>query len=187
MNTDPTHPTPNAPETLPMSSTQPRRSLFAAIKDAPQPSRPAADDPLTRFDIVEAADELTPLPRDTYEGVATAGKLIQSSRGTDGYRLEFRVTQGEYNGRRLWHTYWLSEKALPFSKRDLKKFGIDSLLTLKSPFPADRYVCRLAVVVKCEDDGRERNEVTCITVLRTQEPPANPFPLPPAAEPEAQK
>lgn len=187
MSLEPTTPNPNTPETPLVNTAPPRRSLFDAIANTPQPSRPAADDPLAQFDTVEAADEPTPLPRDTYEGVATAGKLVQSSRGTDGYRLEFRVTQGEYAGRKLWHTYWLSEKALPFTKRDLKKFGLDSLQKLKSPFPADRYVCRLAVVVKCEDDGRERNEVTSITVLRTQEPPANPFPLPPAAEPEAQK
>ncbi len=194
MNTAPTNPTPNARETSPMRITPPtpetpRRSLFDAIANTPAPtqSRPTEDDSLAWFDTVEAADERTPLPRGAYEVVATVGKLTESQSGTRGYRLEFRVLTGDHAGRKLWHTCWLTRKAAPFSMRDLSKFGINTELKLKSPFPADRYVCRLAVVVRREDDGRERNEVTSITVLRTQDPPANPFPLPPAAEPEAQK
>jgi hypothetical protein len=71
------------------------------------------------------------------------------------------VADGDFKGRKIWHTLWLSEKAVPYSKRDLKKFGIHSLSQCEQPVPRGIY-CTISVVVRTEDDGSTRNTVTKI-------------------------
>ena len=113
------------------------------------------------FDETEAAPDFAPVPAGTYEVDLVHGELCQSQKGTTGYTLHLVVADGEFKGRKIWHTLWISEKAVRFSKRDLKKFGIHSLSQCEQPVPRGIY-CTISVVVHTEDDGSTRNNVTKI-------------------------
>jgi len=52
----------------------------------------------------------------------------------------------------------LTEKALPYAKRDLGKIGITKMEQLDRPLPA-RLLTEVKVVVRTDDDGVERNRV----------------------------
>jgi len=133
------------------------------------------DDIFDRFDAAEAADDFKPLPRGAYIALAVGGRLEKARTGTDCYTFEFRVTEGEYTGRRVWLSRYFTHAAIEYTKRDLKKFGINSGERLKAPFPAGRFVVKLTIVVRKTDDGIERNEVKNIEVVRLQEPEADPY------------
>jgi hypothetical protein len=133
------------------------------------------DDIFDRFDTTEAADDFGPLPKGVYVTLAVGGKLDKASTGTDCYKVEFRVIEGQYLGRRLWWDKYFTTAALPYTKRDLAKLGIDSKAKIYQPFPANRMVCKLTVVLRRGDDGTERNEIKNLEVIRVQEPPADPF------------
>lgn len=133
------------------------------------------DDIFDRFDTTEAADDFGPLPKGVYVALAIGGKFDKARTGTDGYTVEFRVIEGEYTGRRLWMTKYFTVAAMPYTKRDLAKLGIDNKAKLQGPFPANRLVCKLTVSLRKDDDGTERNEVKNLEVIRVQEPTADPF------------
>lgn len=133
------------------------------------------DDILDLFDATTAADDLGPLPKGTYVALAVKGERTTAKTGTAGYTVEFKVIEGEYAGRRVWMTKYLTPAAMPITKRDLAKLGIDSKDKLAAPFPANRLVCKLTVTVRTLDDGTSGNEVKQIDLLRVQEPEADPF------------
>jgi hypothetical protein len=83
------------------------------------------DDFQNLWDRTEAADEkLDPLPPGTYRCLVSDGRLSLANTGSRSYKLTFAVLEGEYSNRKLWHDLWLTERALPMSKRDLLKLGI---------------------------------------------------------------
>jgi hypothetical protein len=114
-----------------------------------------------RFEEVEAAPEFAPVPAGTYEVDFVEGQLCSSNSGTRGYNCSFQVSNGEHAGRKIWHTFWLSESALPYTKRDLLKLGIRTLGQCEDPVPPGIF-CTVKVVVRTEDDGTQRNRVTHI-------------------------
>jgi hypothetical protein len=114
-----------------------------------------------RFDEVEAAPDFLPVPAGTYEVDLIHGELCVSQNGVTGYTCHFEISDGDYRGRRIWHTAWLSEAALPYSKRDLKKLGIHHLEQCEKPVPPGIF-CTVKVVVRVDDDGTQRNRVTGI-------------------------
>lgn len=114
-----------------------------------------------RFDEVEAATEFAPLPAGTYEVDFVNGQLCSSTSGTTGYNCSFQVSEGEHAGRKIWHTFWLSEAALPYTKRDLAKIGIRTLGQCEDAVPPGIF-CRVKVVIRADDDGTQRNRVTHI-------------------------
>ena len=64
------------------------------------------------------------------------GELASSkSKATPGYKLTFKVVDGEHAGRQFWHDCWLTAAALPQTKRDLAKIGVTSLEQLEKPLP----------------------------------------------------
>ena len=89
-----------------------------------------------KWNETEAADEFGPLPPGEYVAHIIDGDLEQSrSKGTPGYKLEFKVIEGEHSGRHFWHDVWLTEAALPQAKRDLGKLGVTDLSQLEQPLP----------------------------------------------------
>lgn len=150
----------------------PRPPLTALV------NRNTPGDQLGKFDTTEAAAEYAPLPRGVYEATVETGGLTVSPNKKTGYQLTFRVTAGEHSGRQLRKTYWLTDAAMTYSKRDLAKFGLTTEAKLKAPFDGGRHVVKLDVVLKTDDDGRQWNEVKAVTVVRVQEPEPNPFPPP---------
>ena len=76
----------------------------------------------------EAAEDFAPLPSGEYVARIVGGELFTSkTKGTAGYKLAFRVLEGEHQGRRFWHDVCLTPAALPMAKRDLAKLGVTAL------------------------------------------------------------
>ncbi len=112
----------------------------------------------------QAATDFAPLPAGTYIARIVCGELSTAKSGTPGYKLAFRVLEGEYEGRQFWHDVWLTAAALPMAKRDLGKLGITSLEQLERPLPPGiRAKCKVAL--RKDDDGTEYNRVRSFEVL----------------------
>jgi hypothetical protein len=127
------------------------------------------------WDNTQAADEFDLLPKGDYDARLTSGEPFEApSTGNLGYKLMFVVTDGDHEGRRIWHTLWLTPNAMAWTKRDLKKLGIDSINQLDDPLPRG-IVCRLRVVIRKNDDGTEYNEVRRMEVVRIELPEDDPF------------
>lgn len=123
----------------------------------------------------DAASETGPLPAGDYVAHVAAGDLISSRvNATPGYRLTFRVCEGDYAGRRFWLDLWLTPAALPITKRDLAKIGITSLNQLDQPIPPG-IRCRVTLAQRRDDDGNVRNRVQTFTVIGIETPEADPF------------
>jgi hypothetical protein len=134
-----------------------------------------------------AADDFGPIPPGNYVCRVESGELDTSRKGTPGYKLTFCVLEGpggetQYAGRKLWHDCWLTPAALPQSKRDLVKLGIDTTEKLESPLPPG-IRCQVQVALRKDDDGSEHNRVRRFDVVGIDAPPPNPFaPAEPKAE-----
>lgn len=128
-----------------------------------------------------AAAEFGPIPRGVYECHVTNGELESSrTNRTPGYKIEFSIIDGEFQGRKLWLDCWLTSAALPQTKRDLAKLGITSPDMMEQPLPR-RIRCRVTVVIRRDDDGIERNQVRSFDVLGIDKPQTDPFQPPPAS------
>ena len=115
------------------------------------------------------------LPPGEYVCQVANGELEQSrSKGTPGYKLEFSVIDGEYKGRKVWHDCWLTEAAMPQTKRDLGKLGVTSLDQLERPLPPG-IRCKVRVVIRKDDDGNQHNRVRMFEVVGIDTPKADPF------------
>ena len=118
----------------------------------------------------EAADEFGPLPAGEYTAHIIDGDLEQSrSKGTPGYKLTFKIIDGDYTGRQFWHDVWLTPAALPQAKRDLGKLGVTDLSQLEQPLP--RFIrVKAKVALRRDDDGSEYNRVRRFDVLGIDTP-----------------
>jgi hypothetical protein len=122
-----------------------------------------------------AAGDNAPLPRGEYVCHAINGELTSSkTKHTPGYKITFRVLEGEHAGRLVWHDLWLTTAALPRAKRALAELGITTPEQMEMPLPPG-IRCKVVVVLKKDDDGIEVNEVRRFTVLGVDEAPANPY------------
>ena len=123
----------------------------------------------------QAADDFKPLPGGEYIARIENGEFEASrTKGTPGYKLTFLVIEGEHDGRRFWHDLWLTEAALPMTKRDLSKIGVESIEQLEQPLPQGM-VCRVKLALRREDDGAEYNRVRTFDVIRVDKPEVEPF------------
>ena len=123
----------------------------------------------------QAAGEMAPLPAGEYVARIIEGELIESrSNRTPGYRLTFRVLEGDYVNRRFWHEIWLTPAALPMAKRDLAKLGVQSIGQLEKPLPQG-IRCTVKLVLRKNDDGNEFNAVKSFAVISIDSPEADPF------------
>ncbi|MDZ4849420.1 MAG: hypothetical protein SGI77_08995 [Pirellulaceae bacterium] len=129
----------------------------------------------------EAAGEMGPLPAGEYVTHIVGGELESSRRNeTPGYKLTFKVIEGEFKGRLFWHDCWLTSAALPQTKRDLGKLGVTSLEQLEKPLP--RFIrCKCKLGLRKDDDGNERNRVKTFEVIGIDAPESDTFA--PAATP----
>lgn len=127
------------------------------------------------WDASQVADDFGPLPAGNYTCHIIDGKLEQSRRGTPGYKLTFKVLEpSDYAGRLLWLDCWLTAAAMPGTKRDLGKLGVQSLHQLENPLPRFFRV-RVRVVVRKDDDGTERNQVKSFEVVSFDQEMPDPF------------
>jgi len=135
------------------------------------------------WNAADAAEDFQPLPSGKYIASIESGVLSESSRkGTPSYKLTFRITEGEYKDRLVWHDIWLTEKARPIAKRDLGKLGVTGLEQLEKPMPQG-IKCEVTLALRKGDGGVEYNQVRRFDVIDMDEPEPNPFT--PVGEPEA--
>jgi hypothetical protein len=123
----------------------------------------------------EAAEDFAPLPAGEYVARVLTGELFKSqAKGTPGYKLTFRVLEGEHAGRQFWDDVWLTPAALPMAKRDLAKLGVTALDQLEKPLPPG-IRCKVKLVLRRDDDGTEYNRVKTFAVVGIDPPDADPF------------
>lgn len=131
---------------------------------------------------VEAAAEHAPLPAGAYIVHVIEGRRFNASKkGTPGYKLTFRVVEGEYADRLLYCDYWLTRAALPMTKRDLAPLGITTAGQLDQPIPPG-IRCRCKVVIRANNDGEEYNQVRKIEVIGIDQNPTIDPDFPPGPE-----
>jgi hypothetical protein len=135
----------------------------------------SSDDIGNLWNSTEAAEEFSPMPAGKYTCHLIDGELSNSSRkGTPGYKMTFKVIDGEHAGRKLWHDIWLTPASMSMAKRDLARLGITSPQQLEQPVP--RWLrCMVTVVLRRDDDGSERNSVKSFEVIGKDEPEIDPF------------
>jgi hypothetical protein len=122
----------------------------------------------------KAAQDLAPLPSGMYIARVIDGTATTAKTGTLGFKLTFRVLEGEFAGRLFWHDLWLTEAAMPMSKRDLLKLGVTSLDQLDNPLPQG-IRCRVKLALRKDDNGNEHNRVRSFDVLGIDPPERDPF------------
>lgn len=123
----------------------------------------------------EAAGEFGPIPAGEYVAHIIEGELEKSrTKATPGYKLTFKVVEGDFSGRHFWLDCWLTPAAMPQTKRDLSKLGMTSLNDCEKPLP--RFIrCKCKVVVRKDDDGTERNRVKSFEVIGFDKEDDDPF------------
>jgi len=137
----------------------PRRRLLSDIVNG------GADSLRSQWERTQAAADFAPLPAGTYIARVVSGELFTSrTNATPGYKLCFRVLDGEHAGRQVWHDLWLTPAALPMTKRDLAKLGVTSVEQLEAPIPPG-IRCRVKLALRRDDDGTEYNRVRSFDVL----------------------
>lgn len=133
------------------------------------------------WDSTAAADEMGPLPAGEYIARIVTGELMASrTNATPGYRLTFRVLEGDFVNRRFWYEIWLTPAALPMAKRDLLKIGVKMLEQLERPIPQGMR-CKVRLSLRKNDQGDEFNAVKAFEVIGIDPPEVEPF-APPSAE-----
>jgi len=116
------------------------------------------------WDRTVPAQDFQPLPAGTYSARVVAAELFNAQSGTPGYKLAFKVLDGEHAGRHFWHDIWLTPPALPMAKRDLGKLGITHIEQLEQPLPLG-IRCQVKLALRREDDGAEYNRVRRFDVV----------------------
>ncbi|MDY0165276.1 MAG: hypothetical protein RBS80_01950 [Thermoguttaceae bacterium] len=146
-----------------------RKSLTDILKNG------SRDDLARQWETTEAAGDFEPLPAGQYVARIVSGELFTSTRnGTPGYKLGFRVMEGEHTDRQFWHDVWLTPAALAMAKRDLGKLGVVSLDMLERPLPLG-IRCQVKLALRRDDDGNEYNRVRAFDVIGIDEPERDPF------------
>ncbi len=119
-----------------------------------------------------AAAEFAPLPAGEYTFRIASGDLFTSKRGTPGYKLTLEVTEGNFEGRRAWCDFWLTQAALPMTKRDLLKIGVKDLDQLERPLPSG-ILLKGKLAVRSDDEGKESNRLVRFECIGVE--PEDPF------------
>ncbi len=118
------------------------------------------------WDETEAAPDYAPVPAGNYDVRLVKMHSGVSGHGTPCVNMEFRILEGDYAGRSLRHTIYLSPKALRYAKRDLAKLGMTSMEQVDGPTPKGLR-CRVSVRRRNHDDGRSFNEIAAFELLGT--------------------
>ena len=132
------------------------------------------DDLQRAWESTEAAADFAPMPSGQYVCRVVSGELFKAKTGTPGYKLTFRVLEGEHAGRLIWHDIWLTPHALPMAKRDVAKLGVTALAQLEQPLPRGMRAM-VTLALRRDDDGTEYNRVRTFEITGIDETEADPF------------
>jgi hypothetical protein len=127
-----------------------------------------------RFREAEEAAEFVVLPPGEYLADAVQGTFDTTRKGVPELKITFQIAKGDFVGQRFWLHLYLSEKALPITKRDLRKFEITDLAQIRDRWPAT-WRCRVKLTVQTSDAGNESNRAQLLEVLERLDPGPEPF------------
>ena len=121
------------------------------------------------WDNTQAA-AFDPLPSGLYRCLVSEGRLMNSqTNGTPGYRIDLQVLEGQYAGRKLWHSVWLTPDALARTKYELGELGITDLDQLEQPLPVGLTV-EVALARRTGDDGLPYNKIRSLKAIAPAAP-----------------
>ncbi len=147
------------------------------------PAGPDRSNLAAQFDTTTPAESPEPVPAGEYPARAVDARLGENRRGTPVYSMRIEITDGEHAGRRLMWRAYLSPAALPHSKRDLARLGLDSFAQLESgAVPGGLLMARVAL--RKDDSGAVFNEVRTLDPAAHKATPPAPPPACPAAQPQ---
>lgn len=108
--------------------------------------------------VPEAKNEV--LPKAVYNCVVDEGEYkLSQSAGLPMWALVYVISDGPYEGRKLFHNISFSEKALPFSRRTLARLCPEVLTSDFSPNKFDDYdILGRSVRVKTKIGKDQNNE-----------------------------
>jgi hypothetical protein len=111
----------------------------------------------------EAAAEggFEPLPEGDYTCVVIDAEMVTSSNDNLGLNVQFEVVEGEHEGRYVFHSFWLTERNIPYVKRDLAILGVEAKRASELAKAKGKLMHKKAVlhVGQEEYDGKVRNRV----------------------------
>jgi hypothetical protein len=125
--------------------------------------------------IKAAHDYGKPIPPGKYSARLLCGALDEAGTGTPTFKLTFEIKEGPHEGRRVWYDIWLSDAAQRGAVRDFNKLGIKNQEQLEQGLPPG-ILCEIAVAVRRDDNGTERNVVRTFEVTGVEKTEPNPFP-----------
>lgn len=64
-----------------------------------------------------------PIPEGDYSCIVIDAEMTKSSTDNIGLNVQFEVVEGEYEGRSVYHTFWITDNNIKFVKRDLEILG----------------------------------------------------------------
>jgi hypothetical protein len=102
-----------------------------------------------------------PIPPGNYDCIVVDAKLTESMSGNIGLNVQFEVLNGEYEGRYIYHTFWVTSKNIPYVKRDMGILGY-SPNSAADLINAQRQIMSKKASLNVgqeEYDGRMRNKV----------------------------
>lgn len=117
--------------------------------------------------VPEAKNEL--LPKSTYNCVVDEAEFkLSANAGKPMWALVYKIIDGEYAGRKLFHNISFSEKALPYTKRTLAKMKPELLTADFRPDKLDDYDIQgmeLRVKTKVGKDQNNENRTEVADVM----------------------
>lgn len=114
------------------------------------------------------------IPKGQYEADWIGIRIGESSTAKPRITLTFEVIEGEFSGKKVWIDLYLTDKAMPRTKRELAKLGIESSADWLLPVP--RWIrCSLRVVVETGDDKKQRNKIADFKVISFDQELPDPF------------
>ena len=119
---------------------------------------------------VDTTTTYEPLEGGVYEAELISKKRHLAKSGTEGVKLEWKVLNGQYAGRRVWQDLWITERSIAFTKRQLYKLQI---FDLDGNSPSG-IIAAIEVIKRTKDNGQCFNEVKRAEYVRTEQDPFTP-------------
>lgn len=118
------------------------------------------------FDGIEPEAERGPIPKGTYQAVATDSEMKQTRDGTGSYlSVTYEITGGAYSGRKIWHNFNLTNRnalAVEIGQKQLVSAataaGIDPM-RLKDSSDLHNKAVQIYVAVKEDATYGDKSEI----------------------------
>jgi len=101
------------------------------------------------------------LPPGNYDCLVVDSHLTESMSGNIGLNVQFEALKGDFEGRYLYHTFWVTTKNIPYVRRDMGILGY-SPSSASDLINAQKQIMNRKASLNVgqeEYDGRMRNKI----------------------------